>query len=121
MILQALVNYYEQLALRGEISKPGWQEAKVSFALNLSGDGGLLNVLPLKTEDRQGKRTVERLPKIQVRYRRKRPRVLRPISSVRMPPICWVWTPRGSRSGRKSALRPAGSAILRCWMGWTDR
>lgn len=72
MILQALVNYYEQLALRGEISKPGWQEAKVSFALNLSGDGGLLNVLPLKTEDRQGKRTVERLPKIQVPVQEKK-------------------------------------------------
>lgn len=72
MILQALVNYYEQLALRGEISKPGWQEAKVSFALNLSGDGGLLNVLPLKTEDRQEKRTVERLPKIQVPVQEKK-------------------------------------------------
>lgn len=59
MILQSLVSYYEALAEKGEIAKPGWQNVGVSFALNISRDGELLNVLPLKTQVQRGKSTVD--------------------------------------------------------------
>lgn len=58
MILQALVAHYEDLARRGEVARPGWGPAKVSFALRISDAGALLQVLPLKTEQTQGKKTV---------------------------------------------------------------
>lgn len=58
MILQALVNYYEKLADRGEIAKPGWGKAKVSYGLRISLDGELLGIIPLKTEEQRGKKNV---------------------------------------------------------------
>lgn len=58
MILQSLVEYYEALAKKGEITRPGWCRAKVSFALDLSEDGGLRGVVPLKVEQERGKKTV---------------------------------------------------------------
>lgn len=39
MILGGLVDYYEILAKAGEISKPGYCIANVSFALNLKKTG----------------------------------------------------------------------------------
>ena len=57
MILQALVKAYEALAERGELEKPGWVEVKVSFALELDGQGKLLQVFPLGLPDSKGKRT----------------------------------------------------------------
>ncbi|MFT9057654.1 MAG: type I-C CRISPR-associated protein Cas8c/Csd1, partial [Ethanoligenens sp.] len=59
MILQSLVDYYEILAKSGEISKPGYGKVNVSFALNLSPQGNLLNVIPLKNPVQRGKKTVE--------------------------------------------------------------
>ncbi|MEA4966340.1 MAG: type I-C CRISPR-associated protein Cas8c/Csd1 [Oscillospiraceae bacterium] len=50
MILQALVDYYEALAQKGEIARPGWAKVKVSYALEIDEDGQLLQVHPLKTE-----------------------------------------------------------------------
>lgn len=58
MILQSLVQYYEALEKKGEITKPGWCDAKVSFALELSLDGQLKRVIPLKIEKEKGKKTV---------------------------------------------------------------
>ncbi len=58
MILQALVRYYEQLAAQGKIGAPGWQDAKVSFALRLSEDGELRAVESLQEEQERGKKTV---------------------------------------------------------------
>ena len=57
MILQALVKAYEALAERGELEKPGWVEVKVSYALELDGQGKLLQVFPLGLPDKKGKRT----------------------------------------------------------------
>ena len=57
MILQALVKAYEALAERGNLEKPGWLEVKVSFALELDGQGKLLQVFPLGLPDAKGKRT----------------------------------------------------------------
>ena len=47
MILQALVDYYEALAAKGKVAKPGWGMAKISYALNIDAQGDLLNVIPL--------------------------------------------------------------------------
>lgn len=58
MILQSLVQYYEALERKGEITRPGWCRAKVSFALELSRDGDLLRIIPLKYETERGKKTV---------------------------------------------------------------
>lgn len=49
MILQALCNYYDALAQRGEVTPPGWSLAKVSFALDIDERGTLHGVIPLKT------------------------------------------------------------------------
>ena len=58
MILQALTRYYEDLLSRGEIAAPGWAPAKISFALCLSGDGELTQVVPTMEETMKGKKTV---------------------------------------------------------------
>ena len=60
MILQALTRLYEDLVSRGEISKPGWSEAKISYALCLEADGTLTQVVPLFVEEQAGKKTVLR-------------------------------------------------------------
>ncbi len=59
MILGALVDYYEILAKAGQISRPGYCKANVSYALDLAEDGRLIGVMPLKREVQRGKKTVE--------------------------------------------------------------
>ena len=59
MILQALVDYYEALAAKGRVAKPGWGIAKISYALNLDKQGRLLNVISLKLTKQKGKKVVE--------------------------------------------------------------
>lgn len=58
MILQSLVRYYEALEKDGTITRPGWCSAKVSFALELTEEGELCRVIPLKIEKERGKKTV---------------------------------------------------------------
>lgn len=58
MILQSLVQYYEALERKGEITRPGWSKAKVSYALELSSEGSLKRVIHLKKETTKGKKTV---------------------------------------------------------------
>lgn len=60
MILQSLVQYYEALEKKGEISRPGWCDAKVSFALDISEQGELLGIIPLKKDVEVGKKIVQR-------------------------------------------------------------
>ncbi|NLT63113.1 MAG: type I-C CRISPR-associated protein Cas8c/Csd1 [Clostridiales bacterium] len=60
MILQSLVNYYEALAQKGEISRPGWAKVKVSYALVIDENGALISVLPLKVPDENGKKLIPR-------------------------------------------------------------
>ncbi|MDF2672534.1 MAG: csd1 family CRISPR-associated protein [Clostridiales bacterium] len=61
MILQSLVNYYEILANDEEsnIPKLGYCKAKISYAVNISVDGELLNIIPLKIGAPRGKKIVE--------------------------------------------------------------
>lgn len=60
MILQALVDYYEQLSAQGRIAKPGWAKVKVSWALEIDENGQLLDVLPLRTPSSDGKKMLPR-------------------------------------------------------------
>ncbi|MCM1189046.1 MAG: type I-C CRISPR-associated protein Cas8c/Csd1 [bacterium] len=55
MILQALVNHYEDLLEKGEISRPGWGNTRVSFGLNLDREGNIIALLSLKVPDKKGK------------------------------------------------------------------
>ena len=55
MILHALTRHYEDLLSLGRIPRPGWGTAKVSYALDLSLEGEILALLPLKTEQLRGK------------------------------------------------------------------
>lgn len=56
MILQSLLEYYEILADKGEVPRPGWSTVNASFALNLSEAGELLYVTPLLEEKEAGKK-----------------------------------------------------------------
>ena len=58
MILQALVKEYEALAKQGKIAKPGWGNAKVSYAMYINDSGKLLRIVSVKTEQQRGKKTV---------------------------------------------------------------
>lgn len=58
MILQALVDHYEDLLKKGAISKPGWGKTNVSFGLNLNAYGEVIGLLSLKTPRQSGKKTV---------------------------------------------------------------
>lgn len=61
MILEALYHYYQILQKDPDvdIALPGYSAANVSFALNLSHNGDLLDILPLFEKVQRGKRVVE--------------------------------------------------------------
>lgn len=61
MILQALYRYYEILLDDPDvdIAPPGYSATNVSFALNISENGELLDILPLFTKVQRGKTIVE--------------------------------------------------------------
>lgn len=72
MILQSLVQYYEILKQQGKVTEPGWCTAKVSYALDIGKNGELKGVIPLKREEKRGKKTVEvpitlRVPRMESR------------------------------------------------------
>ena len=58
MILQSLVEYYEALANRGEISRPGWTKSKISYCLNIDNQGQLLSIVPMKLLDDKSKKYI---------------------------------------------------------------
>jgi len=58
MILQALVEYYEALERKEKITSPGWCMARVAYGLDISEQGELMGVIPLKKEQQNGKKTV---------------------------------------------------------------
>ena len=58
MILQSLVQCYEDLAKREEVEKPGWAKVRVSYGLLLNDAGQIQQVLPLKTEQLRGNKKV---------------------------------------------------------------
>lgn len=62
MILQALTRYYDILSTdpESDIAPPGYSAIGVSFALNFSGKGELLDVFPLFDQVQRGKKMEER-------------------------------------------------------------
>ena len=58
MILQALVQHYEDLAARGCVGRPGWGPVKVSFALYIDEQGNLVRVSIVQETQTRGKKTV---------------------------------------------------------------
>lgn len=59
MILQALVKHYENLAEDEKVSREGWCKGKVSYAINLSKDGKVKNIVSLKQPEQRGKKEIE--------------------------------------------------------------
>ncbi len=58
MILQALTAYYEALLQKGAIAAPGWDGAfKVSFWLEVSGTGELIDVIDRRQSVQSGKKS----------------------------------------------------------------
>lgn len=60
MILQSLVDYYEKLAGKGLLERPGWSKVKISWALDIDREGKLIAIYPLKTQSSDGKRLIPR-------------------------------------------------------------
>lgn len=58
MILQALTRHYEDLLKLGKISPSGWGKSKVSYGLELSDSGEILDLLSLQQTEQRGKKTV---------------------------------------------------------------
>ena len=56
MILQALVQHYENLAAKGKVSREGWCQAKVSYGINLAEDGRVMGIVSLKQKEIKGKK-----------------------------------------------------------------
>ena len=54
MILQALMEYYENLAEQGKLPRQGWCQAKVSYGINLSKSGDIKDIVWLKREEQMG-------------------------------------------------------------------
>ena len=58
MILQALVEHYEDLAAQGRLARPGWSDANISYALYINDNGELEQAVSLKREAARGKKKV---------------------------------------------------------------
>ena len=56
MILNSLVSYYEALADKGELERPGWGTARVGYAVCLRSDGSVREIRNIKTENDSGKK-----------------------------------------------------------------
>jgi CRISPR-associated protein Csd1 len=61
MILQALTRYYDILSKdpKSDIAPPGYSTVGVSFALNISAKGDLLDIISLLVSEQRGNKTVE--------------------------------------------------------------
>lgn len=57
MILPSLVSYYEALADRGELERPGWGTARVGYLVCLRPDGSIREIVCIKREELRGKKT----------------------------------------------------------------
>lgn len=58
MILQALVEHYEDLVAQGKLARPGWSDANISYALYINDAGELEQAVSLKREEDRGKKKV---------------------------------------------------------------
>ena len=51
MILNSLLSYYEALAAKGDIERPGWGTARVGYAVCLRPDGSVREITSIKVEE----------------------------------------------------------------------
>lgn len=58
MILQALVEHYENLVAQGKLDRPGWSKTGISYALYINDAGELEQAVSLKQEAERGKKKV---------------------------------------------------------------
>lgn len=58
MILQALVEHYEDLVAKKELDRPGWSNSGISYALYINDAGELEQAVSLKQEEERGKKKV---------------------------------------------------------------
>lgn len=58
MILQALVEYYEDLSAQGKIPTPGWSLQKISYILCIDADGQLEEAVCVRQPEQRGKKEV---------------------------------------------------------------
>ncbi len=58
MILQALVELYEDLAAQGKLARPGWSDSKISYTLYINDAGELEQAASLKEEKDRGKKKI---------------------------------------------------------------
>ena len=107
MILQALVDYYEQLAAQGRITKPGWAKVKVSWALEIDENGQLLDVLPLRTPSSDGKKMLPREMELPTPGYRQ-------TSCGTIHHMFWAWTARERKSVRQNVTRQRAACIKNC-------
>ena len=70
MILQALLDYYEELAARKVLGRPGWSKAKVSWALEINEDGSLQMIHPLREKSGDGKRMLPMIMEMPAQVKR---------------------------------------------------
>lgn len=75
MILQSLVQLYEDLVEKGEITKPGWCKAKVAFALVLSEDGKIQAIHDLRNNQEDKK--VQESPDVKDSYTNKKEKAIK--------------------------------------------
>ena len=66
MILQVLVEYYENLLKQGKVAKAGWCQAKVSHVIELKEDGTIKEIISLKQEEKRGKKKILIAPMLSV-------------------------------------------------------
>ena len=55
MILQALVEHYEDLAAQGRLARPGWSDANISYALYINDAGELEQAADIRKAPENGK------------------------------------------------------------------
>ena len=60
MILQSLVEYYEELASQKRIARPGWSKVKVSWAVDLDESRNITDIIPLRHPSEDGKKMIPR-------------------------------------------------------------
>ena len=56
MILNSLLSYYEALAAKGDIERPGWGTARVGYKVCLRPDGSVREITSIKVEEIRGKK-----------------------------------------------------------------
>lgn len=111
MILDALVGLYERLAEREEVAAEGWCKAKVSYAVNLSEEGRITGILPMKTEADRGKKKVWVPVSLMVPEMVTRSSGVQPIFYVTIQSISWGSMRMGQVPGSWSAFRHQGNGI----------